>query len=203
MKSIIKNALPIVFILVIFMYLWYFRPKQNALDTISEFKKINEKNNCNLIFEYKPNIIDFGNPWRYGTTETIIYDDPRTDAAFELYFPLLALTKIKAFNSCRLNSNYKYEFSKCLVFYSKIKDSLFFDEYHIDPKRFQSGDLNDLEIDSFTNLITKKYNERDMKVTKTPDGRFDFYLFTNSKYEAFGYSTNFFEYDCLFKNSFL
>jgi len=88
-----------------------------------------------------------------------------------------------------------------LVFYNKIKDSLFFDEYKIDPKRFYTNDLNDLEIDSMSNLFIQKYNKRFMKVIKTSGGIFDFYYFESNKYQPIGHSTNYFQYDCLFKNS--
>jgi hypothetical protein len=201
MNSILKNVLTIAFFLGIVLYAWYFRPKQNALKTVLEFKEFNEKHKGNLVYESKPNIIDFSNPWRYGTTETLIYEDPRWDEAIKS-FPLLStLSRIKVFSTCRLNASYKYKFSNCIVLYSKIKDSLYFDEYEIDPKRFPSLDLNDLEVDSLSNLYIKKYNTRFMKVTKTPNGRFDFFLFENNKYESFGYPTTYFEYDCLFKSS--
>ena len=197
-KSTIKNILTVTFVIGMFLYLWYFRPKKNALTTVSEFREICEKHNCKQVYEFKPNVIDFSNPWLYGTTETIIYDDPESDSIIsKFYFPFETLNKIKVFNICQLNSNYKYEFSKCLVFYEKFKNTLFFDEYKIEPKRFYTNDLNDREIDSMSNLFIKKYNNRSIKVNKN-SGIFNFNYFENNKYQPIGHSTNYFKYDCLF-----
>jgi regulatory protein YycI of two-component signal transduction system YycFG len=53
LKSITKNIFIVTFVLGIFLYLWYFGPKKNALNTVSEFKEICEKNNGKLVYEFK------------------------------------------------------------------------------------------------------------------------------------------------------
>ncbi len=197
--NIKKRAIEIVVFFVIgfiFIYSYYIKPKNESQKVIWNFENYCQKNKLLKVWQSELNVIDIGNPWRYGAVHNIGFLDTNEKTYEKGSFLSNDFVNVKLFTQCYLNENLQYVMTKNIIFYCQRQDTLFYDDIEIELDSWNSGNISSVVTERAKSAYLNLCNRRKNKVVKSRYKTYQLYL----NNDLLG-STNTFNYDCLFKPS--